>query len=52
MAAEVLYPRGIALGHLQKLYVPGKQHRRLVRAWAETYGVGDLPVEINLEPFS
>jgi len=51
-AAEVLYPQRIDLAHLQTLYVPGKQHRRLVNAWAETYGIGDVPVEVNLEPFS
>lgn len=51
-AAEVLFPTRIPLEHVQRLYVPGQQHRRLVSAWAEAYGVPDLPVEINLEPFS
>lgn len=51
-AAEVLYPRRIDIAYVQKLYVPGKQHRRLVHAWAETYGVGELPVEIDPKPFS
>jgi hypothetical protein len=51
-AAEVLYPTRIALRYLQKIYVPGKQHRRLVNAWAETYDVGELPVAVGMEPFS
>jgi hypothetical protein len=51
-AAEVLYPASIGLEHLQKIYVPGKQHRRLVRAWSEIYGAGDLPIEIGLDSVS
>lgn len=51
-AAEVLYPTRISLEYLRRLYVPGKQHRRMVSAWAEAYGVDDLRVEIDLEPFS
>jgi ssDNA thymidine ADP-ribosyltransferase, DarT len=51
-AAEVLYPTRIPLSFLQKVYVPGKQHRRMVDAWAESFAVPELPVEVNLEPFS
>ena len=51
-AAEVLYPGSISLDHLETIYVPGKQHRRLVQAWAEIYGAGDLPIEVGLEPVS
>jgi hypothetical protein len=51
-AAEVLYPARISLDFLQKLYVPGEGHRRLVNAWSESFGKPPLPVEINLEPFS
>lgn len=51
-SAEVLYPRRIDLARLQRLYVPGKQHRRLVRVWAETYGLKELPVEVEIGPFS
>jgi hypothetical protein len=51
-AAEVLYPTRVSLDFLQKLYVPGEQHRRLVDAWSESFGKPPLPVEINLDPFS
>lgn len=51
-AAEVLYPTRLPLDFLQKVYVPGEQHRRLVDAWSESFRKPPLPVEINLEPFS
>ena len=51
-AAEVLYPGSIPLEHLQRIYVPGKQHRRLVKAWMEIYGIEDLPIEVGLDPVS
>lgn len=51
-AAEVLYPTRLSLEHLNKLYVPGTQHRRMVSAWSEAYGTPELPVEIDLGPFS
>lgn len=51
-AAEVLYPTGIPLDFLEKISVPGKQHRRLVNAWCEVFGRPELPVEVDLQPFS
>jgi hypothetical protein len=51
-AAEVLYPTRIPLELLQRVYVPGKQHRRLVNAWCEAFDKPELPLEVDLEPFS
>lgn len=51
-AAEVLYPTRLEFAFLQKLYVPGAQHRRLVDAWTEAFGKPVLPVEVNLDPFA
>lgn len=51
-AAEVLYPQRIALEYLRRIYVPGAQHRRLVQAWAEVYGAGELSVEVNPGSFA
>jgi hypothetical protein len=51
-AAEVLYPRCIPLDFLERIYVPGQQHRRLVNAWCESFGRPGLPVDVDLEPFS
>jgi hypothetical protein len=51
-AAEVLYPGQLSLDYLQRIYVPGAQHRRLVHAWCDTYGRTELPVEVNLTVFS
>ena len=50
--AEVLYPRQIDLDHLRQIYVPGAQHRRLVQAWAEVYEAGELPIKVDIAPFS
>lgn len=52
LAAEVLYPQRIALDRLQRLYLPGEQHRRTVNAWCEVYGRDELPVEIGAGVFS
>jgi len=51
-SAEVLYPGRIPLEFLQTVYVPGHQHRRLVHAWCEAFGTQDLPVEVDMGPFS
>ncbi len=51
-AAEVLYPAQIPLQFLQRLCVPGTQHRRLVDAWCEIYGRAPLRVEIDPAAFS
>jgi len=32
--------------------VPGAQHRRLVQAWAEVYGAGELSVEVDPAAFA
>lgn len=50
--AEVLYPRRIPLEHLRRIYVQGAQHRRLVQAWAEVYGAGELSIEVEPGSFS
>jgi hypothetical protein len=51
-AAEVLYPQSIPLEYLQRIYVPGAQHRRLVQAWAEVYGARELTIEVKPGSFS
>ncbi|MEJ7792028.1 MAG: DarT ssDNA thymidine ADP-ribosyltransferase family protein [Gaiellaceae bacterium] len=51
-AAELLYPGEISLEFLLHLYVPGRQHRRLVDAWCEIYGRDPLPIVIDPAAFS
>lgn len=51
-AAEVLFPGEIALDRLEALYVPGRQHKRLVDAWCEVYAHAELPVVIDTSPFN
>jgi hypothetical protein len=50
--AEVLYPKQIGLEHLQALYVPEDQHRRLVLAWCEVMGQDELPVVVRPDLFA
>lgn len=50
--AEVLYPERIDLTRLRKLYVLEAQHRRLIHAWTDTYGLEELPVEVNGHAFT
>jgi len=50
--AEVLYPARIPLEHLQRIYVPGAQHRRLVKAWADVYDVDRISVEVAPSAFA
>lgn len=50
--AEVLYPQRIPLEHLRRIDVQGAQHCRLVQAWAEVYGAGELSIEVRPGSFS
>jgi hypothetical protein len=50
-AAEVLYPGELPLDRLNRIYVPGAQHRRLVNAWCTSYGREELPTEVDVAVF-
>lgn len=50
--AEVLYPSELSLDFLQRVYVPGAQHRALVLAWCEAFGRPEIEVEVNPGVFS
>lgn len=51
-AAEVLYPGAIALEHLQTVYVEGKQARRMVNAWTDSFAKPELSVTVDPTPFT
>jgi ssDNA thymidine ADP-ribosyltransferase, DarT len=51
-AAEVLYPRSIPLEHLQAVYVPQQEHRRMVDAWTESFDKPELDVTIDPARFA
>lgn len=51
-AAEVLFPGEVTLDSMQALYVPGRQHKRMVDAWCEVYEHPELPVLIDPSPFN
>ena len=50
--AEVLYPGKISFEHLQRIYVPGHEHRRLVLAWCDVLGQDEATVEVRKDLFS
>ena len=51
-SAEVLYPGGVSLDDLQRVYVPGGHHRALVLAWCEAYDRPELEVEVDEAVFA
>jgi hypothetical protein len=46
-AAEVLYPTGIALEYLRRIFVGTPEHRRMVRAWCSAFDLPVPPVEVR-----
>jgi hypothetical protein len=49
--AEVLYPGELSLDFLQRLYVPGDQHRAMVLAWCDAFDQPEIEVEVNTAVF-
>lgn len=51
-AAEVLYPRELALDHLVAVYVPSDEHRQHVLAWCDALGRAEPRVEVRQDVFA
>ena len=50
--AEVLYPKSIDLAHLQRIYVPERQHQSLVLAWCEVLESQEPVIQVAPDLFT
>jgi ssDNA thymidine ADP-ribosyltransferase, DarT len=50
--AEVLYPGSLSLAHLNRIFVPTLDERRLIRAWCDALGKEEPPIDVRPDVFT